>query len=238
MTWIIWVQKTPTSLKGSPTISKTDNPNTNDNKYKNMKTSKYLPLLILVLAPTYGFAQREPAASPKDYPTRELTIEPGIGIHTNFGTDLLLAGLIQWNPYKRLSLASHTSFNINNLLQRDFNYIKTDYNYSFNQKFGAGTTFYSRKSTHTLLLMIGAKYTAFKETVYNPAVDKVSASISALSPDYGLMYSHKRGLKKYFFTGRLYVPLYPWPVKGSDINFVDGNINNIALEVGVGMKVK
>lgn len=201
-----------------------------------MKLKTYLSIAILFGAIGYGYSQNNLTAHQPL--VRKLTIEPGVGIHTNFGTDFLIANLVQWNPHKRLSVASHTSFNINNLLQRDFNYIKTNYNYSINQKFGVGTTFYSKKSSHTLLLMIGAKYTAFEETLDNPNFDKVSVSISALSPDYGLMYSFKRGWKKYFFTYRMYVPLYPWPTKGSDINYIDSNRNNIALELGVGIKIK
>jgi hypothetical protein len=53
-----------------------------------------------------------------------------------------------------------------------------------------------------------------------------------------LMYSMKRGWKKYFFTYRMYLPLYPWPLKSTDINYSDGNMNNIALEFGVGIKIK
>lgn len=204
-----------------------------------MKPIKSLSILLFLFACSYGFAQKDSATTAaKHYPVRKLTTEPGIGIHTNFGTDLLITNLVQWNPRKRLSFASHTSFNINNVFQRDFNHVKTNYNYSINQKFGAGTTFYLRKSSHTFLLMIGAKYTAFQETLENPNFNKVSTSISALSPDYGLMYSLKRGWKKYFFTYRMYIPLYPWPTKGSNITYIDGNRNNIALELGVGIKIK
>jgi hypothetical protein len=204
-----------------------------------MKTIKYLSLILLLLTCYSGFSQKAPStARLMRYPVRELTVEPGIGIHINFGTDLLLSTLVQWNPNKRLSFASHTSFNINNISQRDFNYVKTNYNYSINQKVGFGTTFYCKRSSHTFLLMIGAKYTAYRETLYNPNLDKASTSISALSPDYGLMYSLKKGWKKYFFTCRMYIPLYPWPTKGSDITYIDGNRNNIALELGVGIKIK
>ncbi len=203
-----------------------------------MKPIQYTFFLFFFFAYSYGVAQKNLSGAANQYPARELTIEPGVGIHTNFGTDFLITNLVQWNPTQRLSLASHTSFNINNVLQRDFNYIKTNYNYSINQKFGAGTTFYLKKSSHTLLAMVGFKYTAFKETLDNPDFDKVSVSISAVSPDYGLMYSFKRGWKKYFFTYRMYVPLYPWPTKGSDINYIDSNRNNIALELGVGIKIK
>ncbi len=199
-----------------------------------MKLLTCLSIALVLFAATNAFAQKKAPTAV----VRELTVEPGVGVHTNFGTDLLVTNLVQWNPTKRFSLAAHTSFNFNNILQRDFNYVKTNYNYSINQKFGAGTTFYSRKSSHTLLLMVGFKYTAFKETLNNPDFDKVSVSISGVDPDYGMMYSYKRGLKKCFFTYRMYIPLYPWPVKGSNMNYIDGNRNNIALELGVGIKVK
>lgn len=198
----------------------------------NMKLRQHLTLTALLFACTIAFAQKDA------YPARLLTIEPSIGIHTNFGTDLLLSTLVQWNPYKRLSLASHSSYNINNITQREFNQIKTDYNYSFNQKFGVGTTRYCRRSAHSFFLMVGAKYTSYQETLVNPNINNATVSISSLSPDYGLMYSMKRGWKKYFFTYRMYVPLYPWPIKGADVNYADGNMNNIALELGVGIKLK
>ncbi len=198
-----------------------------------MKPVAYLSFVLAILTSTTVLAQ-------KQIPTelvRELTIEPGIGVHTNFGTDLLITNLVQWNPSKRFSLASHSSFNFNNSLQRDVNYVKTDYNYSINQKFGAGTTFYLKKSSHSFLLMVGFKYTAFKETLYHPDLDNVSVAIDGFKPDYGLMYSYKRGLKKCFFTFRTYIPLYPWPVKGSDVDYFDGNRDNIALEFGVGVRI-
>lgn len=198
-----------------------------------MKLSIYLSI-VLALACTFASAQ---SYVPKTI-DRMLSIEPGVGIHTNFGTDLLFTNLVQWNPTRRFSLAGYTSFNLNNILQRDFNYVKTNYNYSINQKFGAGTTFYSIKSTHSILFMMGAKYTAFKETLNNPNLDKVSTSISAVSPDYGLMYSFKKGWKKYFFTSRFYLPLSPWVTKGAKVENVQGTLRDIALEVGMGIKIK
>ena len=203
-----------------------------------MNSLKYFFLLISLLSGTCVFAQKDISTPANKYSTvPQLTIEPGIGIHTNFGTDVLVTNLVQWNPRKHLSIASHTSFNINNITQRYFNGIKTDYNYSINQKFGIGTTFYAKRWSHTFLLMAGARYTTYRETLDDERFDKVSTTISALSPDYGLMYSLKREWKKYFFTYRMYVPLYPWPIKGSNILYVDGNIDNIALEVGIGVKI-
>ncbi len=199
-----------------------------------MKTLTIISFLLFLTC-TIGFAQ--PTSLGK-YPARTLTVEPGIGIHTNFGTDLLLSTLVQWTPEPHVSFASHSSFNINNITQREFNNIKTNYNYSLNQKFGVGTTLYAKRSSHSFFLMAGAKYTAYKETLHNPDFVPVSSAISSWSPDYGMMYSLKKGWKKYFFTFRMYLPLYPWPMKGSDINYSDSNMNNVALEFGVGIKLK
>ena len=204
-----------------------------------MKQHKFLFIIISVLTFANSFAQtKKTAVNDTHFTVRQLTVEPDIGIHTNFGTDLLITNLFQWNPKKHLAFASHSSYNINNLLQRNFNGIKTDYNYSINQKFGVGTTFYSKRSSNTFLLMAGVKYTSFKESLVTPDNDKVSAGVNAFSPDYGLMYSLKKGIKKYFFSFRMYIPLYPFPVKSIDTWVLDGNMNNIALEFGVGIKIK
>ncbi|MBK7873611.1 MAG: hypothetical protein IPJ74_24565 [Saprospiraceae bacterium] len=204
-----------------------------------MNAIKYLILSTSLLSGIYAFAQKYISMETNKLSTvRQLTIEPGIGIHTNFGTDFLITNLVQWNPCKHLSIAAHTSFNINNITQRYFNGIKTDYNFSINQKFGVGTTFYSKNRTHTFLLMVGVKYTTYQETLDDERFDKVGTTINAFSPDYGLMYSLKQRWKKYFFTYRMYVPLYPWPTKGSNILYLDGNMDNIALELGFGMRIK
>jgi hypothetical protein len=203
-----------------------------------MRFTKYISMLAIMMSSASGFAQTNANINTQKYARRLLTIEPSVGIHTNFGTDLLLSTMVQWSPMKRLAFASHSSYNINNITQRDFNFIKTDYNYSLNQKFGIGTTLYAKKSSHSFFIMAGLKYTAYRETLNNPDLEKISTAISAVSPDYGLMYSLKKGGKKCFFTFRAYLPLYPWPVKGADINYVDGNMNNIALEFGVGIKIK
>jgi hypothetical protein len=204
-----------------------------------MKRFTVLYIFLSVLFCAKSFAQTNiSVVKEKRTAVRKLTIEPGIGIHTNFGTDLLISNLVQWNPKKHLTLAAHSSYNINNISQRDFNGIKTNYNYSFNQKFGAGATLYSKRSSNTFLLMAGVKYTSFKETLVTPDNNKVSAAVNDFSPDYGLMYSLKKGVKKYFFSFRMYVPLYPWPVKDFNTWALDGNINNIALEFGVGIKIK
>lgn len=204
-----------------------------------MKQHIFFLILLSALNYTGCFAQINlPAETAKSLAIRQFTIEPGIGIHTNFGKDLLLTNLVQWNPKKRLSIAAHSSIAINNPLKRKFNGITTDYNYSLNQKFGAGTTLYAKRSSHTILLMAGLKYTAYQETLVSPDDGEVSAAVSGFSPDYGLLYSLKKGVKKYFFSARLYLPLYPWPAKDFTISTADGNMNNISLELGIGIKIK
>lgn len=201
-----------------------------------MKLKTYLSIALLFGAIASSYSQNNPASNYSLVP--KLSIEPGIGIHTNFGTDFLISNLVQWNPTKRLAFASHSSFNINNITQRNFNSIKTDYNYSLNQKFGAGTTLYAKKLSHTFLLLAGIKYTTFQETLDNPNLNKVSVSIGAVSPDYGVMYSLKRGWKKYFFTCRFYLPLSPWLTNGTSIENVQGTLRDTALEFGLGIKIK
>jgi hypothetical protein len=203
-----------------------------------MNIQKSILQLMILFISSYNFAQNELRVVTKKKPTfRQLSIEPAIGIHTNYGTDLLITNLVQWNPYKHLAFASHSSYNINNPFLREFNGIKAEYNYTLNQKIGVGVTVYGKKSSHTLFFLGGIKYTSFKETIIDPALDRTSIAINTTSPDYGVMYSYKQGLKKYFFTFRTYIPLYPWPLKGNNINYIDDNLKNIALELGVGVKI-
>jgi hypothetical protein len=204
-----------------------------------MKLKSFLSFAALLVGYTLCSAQvneTKPDASPSL--ARNLTIEPGIGIHTNFGTDVLIANLIQWNPNRRLSFAAHSSYGINNVTQRNFSHIKTNYNFSLSQKLGVGTSLYRQKSSSTFFLMAGVKYTSYQESLEHPNLDKVSVSIQALSLDYGVLYSFKRGWKKYFFTSRFYLPLHPWLTKGAHMDNIQGTLRDIALEFGVGIKIK
>jgi hypothetical protein len=200
-----------------------------------MKLLTNFLFLAILLSATAGFAQ---TVSPTKYVSRLLTVEPAVGVHTNMGTDLLLSALVQWNPKRKLAFASHSSYNINNIMARDVESVRTDYNYSMTQRLGVGTTLYGKRSSHSFFLMGGINYTAYQETLMNPDLEPVSTSISSLSPDYGLLYSLKKGGKKCFFTFRAYIPLYPWPMKGSDINYSDANMNTISLEFGLGIRIK
>ncbi len=200
-----------------------------------MKPLHAISAVAMLLSATACIAQDD---KPAKYVHRLLTVEPTVGVHTNMGTDLLFSTLVQWSPKRKLAFVSHTSYNINNLTARDVESVHTDYNYSLSQRFGVGTTLYGKRSSHSFFLMGGVSYTAYRETLANPGLEPVSTSISDLSPDYGLLYSLKKGGKKCFFTFRAYIPLYPWPMKGSDINYVDANMNTISLEFGVGIRLK
>lgn len=176
--------------------------------------------------------------SRKNFPERQLTIEPGIGLNAMPISDLVLSNVLQWNINKRFSLVSHTSYAYNNVFLREFNFIKTDYNYSLNQKFGVGISVYSKHSMNTFSLLAGIKYNSYQETLDNPDLEKVSMSVKSFSPDAGLMYNLKKGRKKYFFSFRMYIPLYPYSIANSDEWSLDGNMANVSLEFGLGIRLK
>ncbi len=204
-----------------------------------MKLIQTLSITLLLLNFSFAYGQLDSSKiSRKNITDRQLTIEMGIGIKLYPMPALLLSNLTQWNILKRLSIVSHTSFSYNNAFLRDFNYIKTNYDYSLSQKFGIGTSFSGKHTSHTFSLIAGIKYDTFKETLNNPEFEKVSVVVSSSSPDLGLMYNIKVGTKKYFFSYRMYLPLYPYPFKSSDINSVDGNLANLSLEFGVGIRLK
>ncbi len=204
-----------------------------------MRLIKYLSITVMLIISLSVFGQADSTSTyKKRFPAGKLTIEPGIGINPYPKSDIGVSNLIQYNIKKRLSLLSRTSFLFNNAFERNFNYIKTNYNNSISQTFGIGTSAYTRHSSHTFSLMAGIKYDAFKETLDNPEYETVTVSVNSISPDVGLMYNLKIGNKKYFFSYRMYLPLFPYPVKGIDINFIDGNLANISLELGLGIRLK
>ncbi|CAN5367629.1 hypothetical protein BH11BAC2_BH11BAC2_02350 [soil metagenome] len=201
-----------------------------------MKSIKKLALMIMLLNSYTAPAQNNQTSSSFAYP--KLTIEPGIGIKPYPISDILISNILQYNLKKRISFISYSSYTYNSAFLRNYNYIQTNYNYSLTQKIGIGTTVYSKHFTHTVSFMAGVKYDAFKETLNNPEFEKVSMSVSSYSPDFGLLYNAKVGKKKYFFSYRMYLPLYPYPFHTKDINAIDGNLANITLEFGFGIRLK
>lgn len=204
-----------------------------------MKFIKYLYIsLLLINSPIVSAQTDSSKTSPKQFTISKLTTELGIGINPYPTSDFIVSNVLQWNLKKRLSIIAYTTYSANNAFERTFNYITNDYNYSLSQKFGIGTSFYAKKSSHTISLLGGIKYDAYKETLDNPDFEKISVSFSSVSPDVGLMYNLKFGRKKYFFSYRMYIPLYPYPFLTSDILATDANIANVSMEFGVGIRLK
>lgn len=207
-----------------------------------MQQNKIIMAIALLFTFSTSFGQLDSNShytnKPAGFDREAISIQPGIGMRAKFGKDLMLTNLVLAHPRKHLSFAAHTSVSYNNLLQRNFNYIKTNYDYSISQTLGAGTTHFAKRASHSFLLMFGVKYNGFKETLENPKFEKVSASVSAMSPDLGFRYNFTYGVKKYFFHSGLYLPLYPYPVKTANIQAITGNLGNISLEVGVGIRMK
>jgi len=201
-----------------------------------MKTIVYLSIFFSFLTLSASAQNIDSEIARKSIPVRRITIEPAIGLEPM--SDLIISNLVQLNIKKRLSIVSYTSYSYNNAMQRDFSYIKTNYNYTLSQKFGVGTSLYTKHSSHTFSLMSGIRYDAYKETLENPDFEKVSASVSSLSPDLGLLYNLKIGKKKYFFSYRMYIPLYPYPIISSDIWSLNDNMVNLSLEFGLGIRLK
>jgi hypothetical protein len=202
-----------------------------------MKKLIFISISFLLLTVSASAQKESSDSTDKDFTYRIVTIEPAIGMEVSDMGDFIVSNLLQWNIKKRFSIVSHTSYSYNTLL-RDFNHIKTDYNYSLSQKFGIGTSLYTKHSSHNFSFIAGIRYVAFKETLENPDFETVSASVSSLDPDVGLMYNIKIGKKKYFFSYRTYIPLYPYPFKSTDTWCLDGNMSNLSFEFGLGIQLK
>lgn len=168
----------------------------------------------------------------------KLTIEPGVGIHPMPIVDFRVSNIIQYNANKHLNFVSYSYYARHNAFRKNFNYIKSDYSFSLSQMIGVGTSLYTRKGSHTFSLLGGVKLESFKETLSNPEFDKVSATSSAVTSEFALLYNGKLGQKKYFFSYRVYLPLSPYPARTFDSNAIDGNLANVSLEMGVGIRLK
>jgi len=162
-----------------------------------------------------------------------LEIKPAIG-GTGSSIKPTVSTMILYPLNHRFSVVSHSMFSFLLFRNSPQQYIKTHYNYSFSQKMGLGYSLYGKKgkSRHTLLALGGIKHVAFKETMDNPELEKVTVSTRNTVPDYGLMYEFSLGKKRCTFDTRLYLPLSPiryYPL---------GTLTNLAyLEMGIGIKL-
>jgi hypothetical protein len=190
-----------------------------------MKTAA--SIFALFLLSFAGFSQDN------KYPLRKLSIEPAIGLRLSaaFGLiDVQFSGLVQYQLNKRFSLASHTaiSFDVNSF--KAFKNINPKYSITTFQKFGIGTSVYTKHSSHTLFLMAGGKYFAYSASIDNPKLeDNVKSRFSTIAFDKGLLYNLKIGRGNPYFSGRIYAPVF------------DGKwimLENTSLEFGAGFRLK
>jgi hypothetical protein len=203
-----------------------------------MKLAKFLFIPYFLLKLSSLLAQGDFHANlQNDFPEHSFKIAPAIGLNPWPTADLVISNLVQWDIKRHLSLVSYTAYTYNSVFLRDFNHIKTNYNYSFSQKLGVGTSLFSKHASHTFSLLAGIKYNSFKETLENPDYENVPVSVSSLGPDYGCMYHLQVGKKKLFFSYRMYLPLYPYPMRRLDITAIDGNMANVSLEFGLGVRL-
>ena len=204
-----------------------------------MKRINYLTAFFLLLILSAATAQNQSSVKLiQDEHKTTLTIEPAIGMNPSSLSNVLVSNIVQWDLQKHLSVVSYTSYAYNNAFLREFNHIRTDYNNSFSQKFGIGTSLHGKHSSHSFSLLAGIKYDSFKETLDNPEYEPVSISVNTVSPDLGLMYNWKMGRGKYFFSYRMYLPLAPYPFGSEDVLSLDGNLANITMEFGVGIRLQ
>ncbi len=187
-------------------------------------TTSFVILFFLSIA---GFSQSN------KYPIRKLSIEPAIGLRLSSAMgliDIQVSGLVQYQLNKRFSLASHTavSFDINSF--KAFKNINVKNSMTTFQKFGIGTSLYTKRSSHTFFLMAGGKYFTYSASIDNPKLeDNVKTRISTFAFDKGLLYNLKLGRGNSYFSSRIYAPVFDrkWLI-----------LENTSLEFGAGFKIK
>jgi hypothetical protein len=190
----------------------------------------YKILLLLLLCGTINASWAQKTRKNEQW--NRITVEPAIGtrLSTLMGSaDIGLSNLIQYNLHRSVSLLAHTavSFDFENRNKSD---IHQNYSYTLFQKIGLGTSVYTKRTMHTVSFLIGVKYNAYSGTLTNSELsDAITTKTQSLSPDYGLMYNLKLGANKYFFSGRIYIPLQ---------DGYYGIIENAHLELGVGIRLK
>jgi hypothetical protein len=168
----------------------------------------------------------------------KITVEPGIGVSPLPLADITLSNIVEAKITKRISVISYTSLRENNLFLRRFNYITTTNNHTVTQKLGVGSSFYTKRCIHTLSILGGIKYDTYHESLNNPKFERFDVIVKSWSPDVGIVYGLKLGKQKMFFSPRLYIPLFPYPVKTIDITSADSNLANISFEFGVGIRLR
>jgi hypothetical protein len=192
---------------------------------------KRILMIILFLACLhFGYAQTRNA--PIKYSYGKLTAEIGFGTHLMSimgASNVQASTLLQYNINKRINLASYSSFSYgfpNNRI-RD---VQQNYNYSIGNKFGFGTSLFTKKGSNSFYLLAGLKYNSYSGTLTNEQLSEtITTKTSSITVDYGIMYNLRLGRNKYFMSSRLYIPLK---------NGLAGMSENANLELGVGIRIK
>lgn len=161
-----------------------------------------------------------------------LEIKPAVGV-TGTPIKPTLSVMVIHPLDQRFSIASHS---IISFLPAGSSpeYIKINYNYTLSHKLGIGYSLYGKKgkSRHSLLALGGIKHIAFKETMENPDLDKITVRTHSTVADYGLMYEFSLGEKRYTWNTRFYFPLSPIRY------YPQGTLTNLVyLEMGIGIKL-
>jgi hypothetical protein len=192
-----------------------------------------LTALLLSIIATTALAQEPAQRKGKNFPSSTLTTELGIGLPllqiVTPQRDWILSNQTQYNINRKLSLVSHTALTLYASTFRDTkDYLSTAHSFSLTERLGLGTTFYTRGTANGFFLLGGLKYSSVKSTMNHPDFPEETVSYSSLVPEYGLMYNVKVGRKKYFFSGRLYVPLNNLPLELAE---------SVSIELGAGMRL-
>ncbi len=167
------------------------------------------------------------------FPSAKWRIEPAIGMRLSaaFGlVDIQVSGLVQYHLSRHISLASHTAFSFDLNTLKVFKNVDPKYSVTTFQKFGIGTSVYTKKTAHTLFLLGGGKYFAYSGSVKNPALEGSDPTkFNTFAFDKGLMYNLKVGRGRCCFSGRIYTPVF------------DGRwiaIEHTTVELGAGFRLK
>jgi hypothetical protein len=185
-------------------------------------------LIITMTLTLLAIASTAQTGRQKDNMPYRFTTEPAIGIKTT-SMDVQLSNLLQYNIHRKFSMIFHTAITYGLPLSR-MSDIDQHYNYAILQKFGIGTSIYTKHTISTISFLAGIKYYAYSGTLNNEQFpEHITTTSNGTTSDYGFMYNLKMIRKKYFLSARLYIP-----VKDG----IAGLGENSAIEIGVGIKLK
>ncbi|TAF74835.1 MAG: hypothetical protein EAZ53_07190 [Bacteroidetes bacterium] len=187
-------------------------------------------IIVLCFFSTFIYAQDSTKIK---YVYSKLSVEPALGTRVSSmigAVDLQLSGLVQYNLHPRFHILSHTAISYDIIKYPIFNSVSINHSMTIFQKIGFGTSFYTKKMANSLNFVLGIKYFTYSAETNNESLeDKIPVQINVFSPDYGLMYNLKVGRKKYFFSGRIYAPVF---------NGKWFFLENANIELGFGIRLK